>query len=423
MRLTFAQWLRLVLFLGGSLLATGIFLFAHWAIGRLSHEVTTTSRVLARFCAQASFPATSDPQLRSIFSAVIAQIDFPIVVTDHEGIPRAWRGVDVDPALVPAASIDSLAFHGSIAPVIAARIDRVREQIVELDRHNQPIPLTEEATGDTLGAVHYGEPSVLGLLRWVPFASAAGVMLLLGIGLWGLAIIRAAEKRTIWVGMAKETAHQLGTPLSSLMGWAELLRGHVERRVGDEVRMPASELRETVGEMERDLERLNKVTQRFSHIGSEPRLSPQEVEPIAREVAGYMRRRMPQNPDEVTLTERYAPAPAVNLNAELLAWALENLISNALSAIEQRPGRIQVVVEPQPDQKAVDIAVVDNGRGMSARERKRAFEPGYTTKRRGWGLGLALTRRVVEEYHAGRVFIRHSAPGAGTTVVIRLPVA
>ena len=113
----------------------------------------------------------------------------------------------------------------------------------------------------------------------------------------------------------------------------------------------------------------------------------------------------------------------MNLNVELVAWALENLISNALSAIEQRPGSIQVVVEPQPDQKAVDIAVVDNGRGMSPRERKRAFEAGYTTKRRGWGLGLALTRRVVEEYHGGRVFIRHSAPGAGTTVVIRLPVA
>ena len=242
------------------------------------------------------------------------------------------------------------------------------------------------------------------------------------MGLWGLAIIRQAEKRIIWVGMAKETAHQLGTPLSSLMGWAQLLRSNAEGVPGEaDVRLSKAELTETVSELERDIERLNKVAQRFSHVGSAPQLQRQDVTPVVREVVHYMRRRMPKDRGEATITERYESTHEVDLNPELLEWALENLISNALNAFDKRPAQIDVSVAPRRDGREVEIVVKDNGRGMSPREQRRAFEPGYTTRRRGWGLGLALARRVVQEYHGGKITIRQSAPGVGTTVVISLP--
>lgn len=420
-RMTLTQLLKLGLFLGASLLAAGVFVFTHQMVSRLSNEVATTSRVLARFCAQASFPATTDPEMRRIFSEVIAHIEFPIVITDGQGLPRAWRQTDVDAALVPASSIDSLAAGRAIAPEIQARIERVRARAAALDRRNQPIPMMAPGSTTSLGMVHYGEPPVLELLRWMPLLTAFGAILLIGIGLWGLAVIRHGEKQTIWVGLAKETAHQLGTPLSSLMGWNELLR---ERAVGvpegGEVRIPMGEYTEAVGQMQRDVERLNKVAQRFSHVGSAPRLKALDVTPVVREVVHYMRHRVPGRAGEVALQERYEPVALVPVSPELLAWALENLIANALSALDKQPGRVEVTVRPSPAGGGVEIEVRDNGRGMTPAERRRIFEPGYTTKRRGWGLGLALARRVVHEYHDGRLFVRETVPGRGTVMVIQL---
>lgn len=421
-RVAWSRLWKAGLFAGSSLLVLAVFLFTHQMIRRLTIEVRTTSGVLARFCAQASFPAATDPDLQRIFQEVLAGIDFPIVLTDDLDLPRAWKGIGLDPALIPAASIDSLTMGLPIAPAIRARVDRVLARAAELDRRNAPIPMIQPLTDARLGAVHYGEPPVLERLRWMPYLSVAGVVLLLGLGLWGLTGIQAAEKRTIWVGMAKETAHQLGTPLSSLMGWIELLRSHAEAvPEGGDVRIPAAEMGETLEEMDRDVDRLNKVAQRFSHVGSTPSLQLQDVSPVVREAVQYVRKRLPGGGADVVLRERYDEVPPVNLNRELLEWALENLLSNAVTALDKRPGIIEVAVGRRAETEAVEVVVRDNGRGMTPAEQRRAFEPGYTTKPRGWGLGLALARRVVQEYHGGRLAIRHSAPGEGTTVVISFP--
>jgi signal transduction histidine kinase len=248
-----------------------------------------------------------------------------------------------------------------------------------------------------------------------------GVVLLLGIGLVGLTSIRTAEKRTIWVGMAKETAHQLGTPLSSMMGWVELLRASGEAQGGERVTLSRAEFEETLDEMERDVERLRKVAQRFSHVGSAPHVEPRDITPTVREVVQYMRRRLPGQGVGVVMRERYEDVPHVNLNPELIEWALENILSNAISALDKRPGQIDVSVVLRGETETVEVIVQDNGRGMSREEQGRAFDPGYTTKRRGWGLGLALARRVVHEYHGGKLFIRESSPGRGTTMVMSFP--
>ncbi len=417
-----AQILRSAVFLGSMLLVVSVFLFAHQTIRRLTEEVETTSRLLARFLALATFPATHDPELQRITRDVVGSIDFPIIITDPDGYPRAWRKISVPPEQVPDASVDSLRRGLRVSPVIRARIERVRAEVARLDRENEPVAMTLRGTAVKLGAVHYGEPAVLGLLRWVPYATVGGVVLLLSLGLWGLAGLRAAEQRTIWVGMARETAHQLGTPLSSLMGWVELLRSHAEAApAGEAVPVPRAELEETLEEIERDIERLSKVAQRFSHVGSAPHLQLQDVAPVVQEAVQYVRKRLPQGEGRVVLRERYEDVPPVNLNRELMEWALENLLANAVTALDKSPGVIEVAVERRAETEAVEIVVRDNGRGMTAAEQRRAFEPGFSTKQRGWGLGLALARRVVHEYHGGELFVRHSAPGQGTTMVISFP--
>ncbi len=416
------QLLRAGLFVAGSVLVVGVFVFTHLMVQRLSEEVTTTSGVLARFNAEASVLATRDPEVRRIFSEVIESLDFPIIITDTTGVPRAWQDVGVPHRMVGEAVLDSLSAGVPVSAPMMKLIEGVRARVKELDRRHQPIAVWQTRPDSVrIGYVHYGEPAVMSRLRWMPFMAVGGTGLLLLLGLSGLASIRQAEKRTIWVGMAKETAHQLGTPLSSLMGWVELLRGHADTAMEGEVRIPAPELAETLDDMERDIERLSKVAQRFSHIGSAPQLQLQDVAPVVREAVQYVRRRIPQSRGVIEIRERYDEVPPINLNRELLEWAVENLISNALSAMDKKPGVIEVSLERRAQTEEVEIVVTDNGRGMSREEQSKAFEPGYTTKRRGWGLGLALARRVVEEYHAGRIGIRRSSPGEGTTMVIRFP--
>lgn len=423
MRLDVKALFKTGLFIGGGLLVAAVFLFTHQMVQRLSIEVATTSRVLARFCAEASLPATRNPELRRLLGEVLENVDFPIVITDTTGLPRAWQDVGVPHKLVSEESIDSLAASMPVAESTRLRIDEVRAAIPELDKKNKPIPMWQTRPDSLrLGYVHYGEPVVLNRLRWMPFLAIGGTGLLMLLAFGGLAGIRAAEKRTIWVGMAKETAHQLGTPLSSLMGWVELLRANVEGAPpGGDVTIPQAELAETLDDMEGDIDRLNKVAQRFSHIGSAPQLHLQDVTPVVREAVQYMRRRVSQREGGIEIRERYEEVPPVNLNRELLEWAVENLLTNAISALDKSPGVIEVTVERRAETEEVEVLVGDNGRGMSREEQRRAFEPGYTTKRRGWGLGLALARRVVEDYHAGRIGIRHSAPGQGTIMVIRFP--
>ncbi|HTR96897.1 MAG TPA: HAMP domain-containing sensor histidine kinase [Candidatus Acidoferrales bacterium] len=416
------QLLKTALFVGGSLLVAAVFLFTHESVRRLSREVAATSEVLADFCAQASLPVTRDPQLRLVFGRLIENLDFPIVLTDTTGLPRAWHAVLAPQDTVPNASLDTLLAGLPVTPIYAERVRQLRRRIAEFDRLHRPIPMLQPGTRQLIGQLHYGEPTLLNRLRWMPYLTVVATGILLLLGLYGLAGIRQAEKRIIWVGMAKETAHQLGTPLSSLLGWIELLRAHVESAApGGPVHIPRDELEGTLDDMERDVGRLRRVAQRFSHIGSAPQLQLQDVTPLVREAVQYARRRLPQSGGEIEIRERYDEVPPININRELVEWAVENLLSNAMSALDKRPGVIEVAVERRAETEEVEIVVSDNGRGMTREQQTRAFEPGYSTKRRGWGLGLALVRRVVEDYHAARISIRHSAPGQGTIMVIRFP--
>ena len=262
------------------------------------------------------------------------------------------------------------------------------------------------------------------VLRFLPYLSVGIFGILLLLTFWGARGIRLAEARSIWVGLAKETAHQLGTPLSSLLGWVELLREKgATAAPGEAVQLDPAFLRETVTEMEQDVTRLNKVAARFSQIGSIPALAVLDLTTVVQGSLAYVRRRLPHLGRSVHIEEDYQIVPRVRANADLMEWVMENLLVNALNALEGSEGTIEVRVRSSPDSDMVEIEVRDNGRGMTAEVQRRAFETGFSTKKRGWGLGLALAKRIVEDYHDGRIFVRESAPGRGSAFVVAIPVA
>jgi hypothetical protein len=209
--------------------------------------------------------------------------------------------------------------------------------------------------------------------------------------------------------MAKETAHQLGTPLSSLMGWLERLRE-------DATEIPR--LGETLDEMEHDVNRLNKVAARFSKIGSRPDLHDENVTEVIGGVIQYIGKRIPKSGKTVELVIETPGMFTARINRELFEWVIENLMKNALDAMEGSAGKIAFAISQSGNHTTIDVT--DTGKGIDAKFHKEVFRPGYSTKKRGWGLGLSLSKRIIEEYHRGRLYVKQSAPGIGTTFRIRL---
>jgi signal transduction histidine kinase len=263
--------------------------------------------------------------------------------------------------------------------------------------------------------IHYGESATVRSLRWFPFWQFLFVGLFILVGYLGFSYVRRSEQSSLWVGMAKEAAHQLGTPISSIMGWIELLR------VGGAV-----DNEQLAEELEKDVGRLHRVADRFQKIGSVPTLEPQPLAPVVEGIADYVRRRMPSVGRRVQLAVDVSPDLRVAVNRELFEWVVENLLKNALDAIEGS-GEIQVrayrTTPRTGRQGTVTLDVSDTGRGIERSAARHIFRPGFSTKKRGWGLGLSLAKRIVEDYHGGTLGLAESKPGQGTTFRIVLAEA
>jgi signal transduction histidine kinase len=299
----------------------------------------------------------------------------------------------------------------------ASNLSQLKRQIASMDREYQPIKIfyITPGTQDTFitNYIHYGNSLVLDEIESLPL-----IQLLLGtviviIGYLSFSYLKRSEQSNIWVGMAKETAHQLGTPLSSLLGWAEFLRLSSDQ---------PHEVQKIAGEIERDIERLNRIAVRFSKIGSVPDLKPQNLVAIISDVMNYFEGRMPHLRRNIRLElDSHEDEIIVPVNRELFEWVMENLIKNAFEAVESKEGLIKVQIERvRGDQVMVDVS--DTGKGFEMRRRKDVFRPGFSTKARGWGLGLSLARRIIEDYHHGKLFVKESAPGKGTTFRMKLPL-
>lgn len=306
--------------------------------------------------------------------------------------------------LVPVLFIDS-----TTGKVIATNLDsnqvnsleKIATLKMEMAGENEPIFL--KLGKDQIGVLYYRESETLAQLRFYPIVILSLIAVFTLVSYLLFSTFRRAEQNQVWVGMAKETAHQLGTPLSSLVAWIELLRAE-----------GVSE--DYLGEMEKDLERLNTVTDRFSKIGSESQLELQDLVKLTLSNVNYLKQRVS---GKVSF-EMIAQDQQLNslLNAALFGWVIENIVKNGVDAME---GNGRMVVEFLQEKGMSVVEISDTGKGIPTNAVKTVFQPGYTTKKRGWGLGLSLAKRIIEEHHKGRIFVKSSEVGKGTTFRIEVP--
>lgn len=309
----------------------------------------------------------------------------PVIVLDNKGLVQICRNVDVG----NRSEKDSVAYVSHLGKRL---YDAGRFIRISMDDTNK------KAYVD----VCYDDSTILKRLAYYPYVQLGVVLIFVVVAIFALLTSKKAEQNKVWVGLSKETAHQLGTPISSLMAWIEILKENY----------PDDDL---IPEMDKDVKRLQLIADRFSKIGSLPEPVPSSLSDVVDHVIDYMDRR---TSSKVLMTKKFPQNDIiVNLNASLFEWVIENLCKNAVDAMEGE-GHITIEVLDLPG-KAV-IEVTDDGKGIRKKDISSVFKPGFTTKKRGWGLGLSLAKRIVEEYHHGRIFVKRSEVGVGTTFRIEI---
>ena len=314
--------------------------------------------------------------------------------------------VVVNSASVPVLITDSLRSRiisqGNIDTALMKHYPSVEALTEFLKSENEPIRINLSQYGTCY--VFYRDSYLLTQLRYYPFVQLGIIGLFLMVAYFLFSTARRSEQNQVWVGMARETAHQLGTPMSSLMAWMELLK------------MEGVE-HQAIPEMEKDIRRLETITERFSKIGSRPQLESNDILKIIHDSLEYLKTRTSRKVHYLIENKTGKPSLHIPCNVYLLEWVIENLVKNAVDAMGG-VGTFTVVIQEDPRHVIIDFT--DTGKGIPRSKHKTIFQPGYTSKKRGWGLGLSLARRIVRDYHRGRIFVKSSQPGIGTTIRVIL---
>ncbi|MCR4417554.1 MAG: HAMP domain-containing histidine kinase [Ignavibacteria bacterium] len=402
-RREFPLYIKFILLFVASIIAVATLLYTNKVVKQLQEREKRIATLYAKgleYIAQSNEP---EKDYTFIFENIIQEIDFPLILTDADDNFNPddlsqIRNVEIDSNLTREE-----------------RIKYISELIKKMDETHQPILVTYADT-IILNKIHFGDSKLVEELKYYPYVQlliAAAFILLAYIG---FSYVKKNENSKIWVGLSKETAHQLGTPLSSLMGWIELLKINLN----DPVKM-----NDLISEVENDLDRLKKVADRFSKIGSTPEMKQEDLVKVIERVISYFERRIPQSGKNIELhveikngSKNSKAHFSAKINPELFEWVLENLTKNAIDAIEDKSGKI--IYQLSEDKKHIYLDVIDTGKGIDLKYRKEIFRPGFSTKKRGWGLGLSLAKRIIEEYHKGQIFVKSSSPGKGSVMRIVL---
>lgn len=366
------------------LIVLGTGLYTRYVARKIERE--ERQRVEEWVHANEAMQSSSDPTALSLANLVIINNeDMPLIAADQNGKVVDHRNLD-------SASIASDSTY-------------LDKKLKALKEENPPIDWLIGDSPKLVYKVYYGNTRLLKEVQYYPFIQLVILSVFIALLIALITTRNRSTQNQVWAGLAKETAHQLGTPITSLRGWVEMLK---EQEPGNDL----------VLELEKDVERLKLVSDRFGKIGSQPQLEPMNLTPLVTEMVDYMKRRAP---GKVQFTIKVPQQDAMaNISPTLINWVLENLLKNALDAMEGS-GAITVVLEKNP--KALQLDVSDTGKGISYSDWQRVFQPGFTTKKRGWGLGLTLSKRIVEQYHNGQLFVHHSEPGKGTTFRMVLPLS
>lgn len=375
---------KIILVIAAILIAAVSLIVSHLLVRDLAIEEQHKMEVWAEAMHSLN-TADETTDLNLVLKVIDENNTIPVIVTDDHGDVQTFRNVP----LKAHNAADSL----RQAAVLAG----------EWNAEGRSIKIELDGTSSYLN-VSYDESLMIKRLTRYPYVQLGVVLIFVIIAIFALMTSKRAEQNKVWVGLSKETAHQLGTPISSMMAWTEVLK---ESYPDDEL----------IPEMEKDVRRLQRIAERFSKIGSAPELVPTSINEVLQRVVEYMERRTSK---KVVIESLLPLEPViVNMNASLFEWVIENLCKNAVDAMEGS-GRITIMM--QREDKRLAIEVSDTGKGIARRNLQTVFKPGYTTKKRGWGLGLSLAKRIIEEYHHGKIYVLRSEVGVGTTFKIEVPV-
>lgn len=376
--------MKIVLVVAAVVIAVASLVVSHFLVSDLSKEERNKMETWAQALHTLN-NANENTDLSLVLSVLQGNNTIPVVVVDSTGMVMDYRNVEI--------SADNRKDSLSLLEKEANRMYRSGRFV--------KIILTDDPHAD-YQLVCYDESNLLKRLAAYPYVQLGIVFIFVVVAIFALLSSKKAEQNKVWVGLSKETAHQLGTPISSLIAWIEILH---ENYPGDDM----------IPEMEKDVKRLELIADRFSKIGSLPEPQPSSLNNVISNVVDYIDRR---TSSAVLMTVNMPNHDVVvRINASLFEWVIENLCKNAVDAMEGK-GKIWIsVIEDGYD---VAIEVADNGKGIRHKDLKSVFKPGFTTKKRGWGLGLSLAKRIVEEYHKGRIYVKESEIGIGTTFRIEL---
>lgn len=367
------------LVLAAIMIAIASLYVSHTLISDLSTEERVRMEVWAEAMKNLQ-TADADTDLTMVLKVLNANHTIPVIVTDQNEVVQTYRNIEI-------SSTDTIA--------------TLEEKLVRFSREGNFIRINLNGEGDYLN-VYYGTSLMLTRLAVYPYVQLTVVLIFVLIAIFALLSSKKAEQNKVWVGLSKETAHQLGTPISSLMAWTELLKAQY----------PQDNL---IPAMTEDVERLQMIANRFSKIGSIPELEEADLKALLERVTDYIAHR---TSDKVKIITRLPDEiPPVRINASLFEWVIENLCKNAIDAMGG-VGTLHISVQETSRYWQIDVA--DTGKGIDKRNFEAVFAPGYTTKKRGWGLGLSLARRIVEEYHSGHIFVKQSEIDKGTIFRIEL---
>lgn len=390
--------IKMALIFAALLIAAGTLYYTHTIVQKLQAR---ERQIVQLYANTLEYIANSEDNtdLTFLLENIIQPIDFEVILSD------AKDNVDMS----GAQNFRNVKMDSTLSKEKLQKF--FRDKIISMDDANSPILVKHVMGTDTLvlNKIHFGESTLVTQLRFFPYVQMLIAFLFIITAYIGFSQIKRSEQSNIWVGMAKETAHQFGTPLTSLMGWIELLKLNYS---------DPDKVLDTAEEINNDVHKLSRITNRFSKIGSKAELKKENVKDSLTEIYEYFSRRLPRLGKKVDLVLQGDDKAEAFINKELFGWVIENLIKNALDAIDHSTGRI--VVNVVQVKNKIEIDVTDNGKGIDLKRRKDVFRPGYSTKTRGWGLGLSLSKRIIEEYHAGKIFVSNSIPGEGTTFKIIL---
>jgi len=374
------RW-KILLFLAAIIIGIASLKYTNWLTDKLSQEERKKVELWAEAIKRlASDEITTETDISLIEMISNQNTSIPLIVTNAD---------------------DSIMIHANISFTPARQNEILTRELKKMKAQNPPIEIF--ISENIKQFLYYRESYLLRNLRLFPIVQLLVIFLFIGVAYLAFSASRSAEQNQVWVGMSKETAHQLGTPISSLMAWVELLR----LQKND----PA-----IVGELENDIQRLEKITERFSKIGSKPELLHTDMEMVIRSTLEYLKRRSSGKIKYEFHTDG-TNKWEVPLNEALFSWVIENLCKNAMDAMNGE-GTITISLKEKENNVIVDLS--DTGKGLHKSQFKTIFQPGYSTKKRGWGLGLSLAKRIVENYHKGKIFIKESEINKGTTFRILL---